>query len=123
MANKTGMPVYWADLPTLLPWNYKHRTALSQAFTLQVSGRLDGPSHRAALYRITPEGRLVGVWHEKFEVRKGTAPRSARYKALKLFLEAAENDPKVARRVTIHDAVDTARAILAGSDYEEDTEA
>ncbi len=109
MANR---PVYWSDLPTLLPWKYKHRTALSQAFTLQVSGALDGARQKAILYRITPEGRLVRAWSQRFEVRKGTAPGSARYKALQLFLEAAEKDPKVSRRATIQDAVAGARTIL-----------
>lgn len=109
MANR---PVYWAELPAMLPWRYRHRTALSQAFTLQVSGNISGTAQRVTLYRIRPEGGLRRVWSEKFEVRKGTAPQSARYKALKLFLDAAEKNPKVAGRVTIQDAVDTATSIL-----------
>lgn len=86
---------------------------MSQAFTLQVSGTETGTAQRVTLYRIRPEGGLRRVWSEKFDVRKGTAPRSARYKALKLFLDAAEKNPKVARRVTIQDAVETAASILA----------
>lgn len=109
MANK---PEYWAELDTFLPWNYKDRTMLSQAFTLQVSGSLTGVRQKATLYRITPEGRLVRAWSQRFEVKKGTAPASARYKALLLFIDAAKKDPKVSRRVTIQDAVETAEGIL-----------
>lgn len=109
MANK---PEYWAELDTLLPWNYKNRTMLSQAFTLQASGSLAGTRQKVTLYRITPEGRLVRTWSQRFEVKKGTAPGSARYKALLLFVEAARKDPKVSRRVTIQDAVETAENIL-----------
>ena len=105
-------PEYWAELNTFLPWRYRHRTALSPAFTLQVSGSLSGTRQKATLYRIKPEGRLVRTWSQKFDVRKGTAPGSARYKALLLFVEASRKDPKVSRRVTIQDAMETAEAIL-----------
>lgn len=109
MANK---PVYWADLPAFLPGHYRQRTMLSQAFTLQFSGSVRGARQRVTLYRITPEGRLVRTWSMGFQVRKGSAPSSARYKALNLFLEAAEKDPRLTRRLTIGDAIEGAKAAL-----------
>lgn len=105
------MPVFWADLRSWLPGTYRCRTALSPAFTLQVSGRRRGGRCKAVLYSVSPKGCLRRIWSCRFIGAKGFD--SDRLGAVSLFIDAAARDPRLSGRHAIDDAVKRAEYILA----------
>ena len=109
MGNK---PVYWAEQNTFFSWNYKDRTALTKAFTLQVSGRLEGTRHRVTLYRITPEGLMIKTWSQRFRTGGPTSQDKLRMIACNYFIQAARGDPVLRNRLTIEEAIEAAQQII-----------
>ena len=110
MAEKTA---YWSRLPTF-PGRYKYRTSLSQAFTLQVSGRRDGTRHATSLYLVSPEGAMRRIWSKGFSTAGAETPDTLKAMACSCFVRAAQSDPELKDRLTIDQAADAAASILGG---------
>ena len=97
-----------------MPGTYKCRTALSPAFTLEASGRRRGGRCKATLYRVSPNDRLHKIWSCRFIGAAGLD--SDRLGAVRLFIDAVPRDPRLSGWLSIDDAVNRAKHILAKGD-------
>lgn len=85
---------YWSHLKTILPARYRHRTALTPSYVLEVSGQECGRRHKAVLYQLMLTGSLRPVWKQSImisETNPRPEPEAAKALALELIGDMLES--------------------------------
>lgn len=85
---------YWSHLKTILPARYRHRTALTPSYVLEVSGQECGRRHKAVLYQLMLTGSLRPVWKQSImisETNPRPEPETAKALALELIGDMLES--------------------------------
>lgn len=103
---RPAAPRYWALQPVLFPWDYRMRTALTDCYTLQVSGREGGRRHRATLYCLTLVGKLRPVWSRSFALDGDTSVDAAQAMALYLLRHMLRTDKAHLKKINAVSSVE-----------------